>query len=267
MKTALLISTYNWPEALSSVLRSIVSQSMKPNEILIADDGSGAETRNVIEDFKKASGLPVKHIWQEDSGFRKSAVLNQAVAATEADYIIQIDGDCILHPDFVEDHLAGIEKETFLYGSRVNIKPGAVQKVLGMKKPRFSLWSAAIKNKSRNVRIPLFQKLYGPQSRFSEKTRGCNLSYWRKDFLAVNGYDETIEGWGREDSEFVLRMLNNKTEGKRLRYGGIVYHIYHPEESRKFVEKNSRIQDRTISEQRKWCKNGVDKYLKDADQV
>ncbi len=267
MKTVLLISTYNWPEALESVLRSVLSQSTKPDEILIADDGSGPETRKIVEDFKKTAGLPMKHIWQEDSGFRKSAVLNQAVAATEADYIIQIDGDCILHPEFIKDHLSGIEKDTFLYGSRVNIKPGAVQKVLEMKEPRFRLLSAAIKNKSRNLRIPLFQKLYNSETRFSEKTRGCNLSYWRKDFLAVNGYDETIEGWGREDSEFVLRMLNNTTKGKRLRYGGIVYHIYHPEESRRFVDKNTKIQQRTIQEKRKWCKNGVDKYLKDADQV
>lgn len=265
MKIAILISTYNWPDALRSVLRSLSTQSKKPDEILIADDGSGPQTRNVIEDYKKESGLPVKHIWQEDKGFRKSGVLNQAVAATQADYIIQIDGDCILHPDFVKDHLSGIEERTFLYGSRVNIKPGAVEEVLKMKLPRFSMLSAAIKNKSRNLRIPLFQKLYGPKPRFSEKTRGCNLSYWRKDFLAVNGYDETIEGWGREDSEFVLRMLNNNTEGKRLRYGGIVYHIYHPEESREYVEKNTRIQKRTIQEQRKWCENGVDKYLKDAD--
>ncbi len=263
MKTGLLISTYNWPEALDSVLRSIALQTLLPDEILIADDGSGQQTKSVIERFRKGQTLPVKHIWQEDNGFRKSAILNKSVAATEADYIIQIDGDCIPHPDFIKDHIAGIEENTFLYGSRVNIKPEAIQKALTMKIPRFTLLSTSINNKSRNLRIPIFQKLYSPKSRFSSKTRGCNLSYWRKDYIAVNGYNETMEGWGREDSEFVLRLLNNKVKGKRLRYGGIVYHIFHPEKSKEFLERNSEIQDRTIKEQIKWCENGVDKYLKD----
>lgn len=266
MKVALLISTYNWPEALDSVLRSVAAQTRQPDEILIADDGSGGETKRVIEGFKKEQDLPVKHIWQEDIGFRKSAVLNKAVASTKTDYIVQIDGDCILHKDFVKDHIAGIEKGTFLFGSRVNIKRLAVKKVLKMKEPKFGFWSAAIKNRSRNIRVPLFQKLYGSKQRFSKKTRGCNLSYWRNDFIEVNGYDETLEGWGREDSEYVLRLLNNGVRGRRLRYGGILYHIFHPEKSREFLERNSKIQEKTIREGKKWCQQGVDKYLSQTDK-
>jgi glycosyltransferase involved in cell wall biosynthesis len=262
MKVALVISTYNWPQALRSVLRSIATQSRKPDEVLIADDGSGPETESIIEFFTSKLEMPVKHIWQEDRGFRKSAVLNKALSFTNADYIIQIDGDCILHPQFIRDHLAGVEEGTFLYGSRVNIFPGAVQKVLKMKNPRFPIFSSAIKNKSRNLRIPFFQKLYGSKTKFSNKTRGCNLSYWRKDLIGVNGYDETMEGWGREDSELVIRMLNNGVKGKRLRYGGILYHIYHPEKSREFLLKNSEIQTRTIEENIKWCSEGIDKYLR-----
>lgn len=261
MKAALVISTYNWPEALRSVLVSVGRQSRLPDEVLIADDGSGKETERVIENFKTTTNLPVQHIWQEDKGFRKSAVLNKAMAVTGADYIIQVDGDCILHSHFIEDHLSNMEEGNFLYGSRVNINPGAVKEVLVMETPEFSFFSASIKNKSRNLRIPLFQRLYGPKTHFSPKTRGCNLSYWRKDFIAVNGYDETMEGWGREDSEFVIRLLNNKIKGKRLRYGGIVYHIYHPEKSREFLERNSEIQKRTIAEKKVWCREGVDKYL------
>lgn len=262
MRTALLISTYNWPEALRQVLNSVLIQSQLPDEILIADDGSGEETATVIKNFKKKSRVTVSHFWQEDQGFRKSAVLNQAIAGTDADYILQIDGDCIMHPDFVRDHFSGAKKGVFLFGSRVNIKPSAVEKVLQKESTKFSVLSSDIKNKSRNIRIPILQKLYKPSSEFSGKTRGCNLSYWRSDFIAVNGYDETMEGWGREDSEYVIRLLNNGVEGKRLRYGGIVYHIHHVEKSREFLERNTEIQEKTIREKKIWCEAGIDKYLK-----
>lgn len=261
MKTALLISTYNWPEALRVVLNSVLAQSELPQEILIADDGSGEETTAVIERFKKRSRLKVSHFWQEDNGFRKSAVLNKAVAGANADYIIQIDGDCIMHPDFIRDHCSRAKKGNFLFGSRVNIKPAAVPRVLQKDSVNFSLFSNEIKNKSRNVRIPLFQGFYKSSSNFSGKTRGCNLSYWREDFIEVNGYDETMEGWGREDSEYVIRLLNRGVEGKRLRYGGIVYHIHHAEKSREFLERNTEIQDKTIKEKKVRCKEGIDKYL------
>lgn len=261
MKSALLISTYNWPEALKVVLKSIRRQSVYPNEVIIADDGSGEETWGIIENFKREVNFKISHIWQDDKGFRKSAILNKALAQCSAEYIIQIDGDCILHKDFIKDHLARAESGVFLFGSRVNIKPGAVKKILDLDKAEFSLFSSSIRNKTRNIRIPVFQEFYKPKSDFSEKTRGCNLSYWRKDFLAVNGYDEAMEGWGREDSEFVIRLLNKNIKGKRLRYGGIVYHIYHPEKSKEFVVENTRIQQNTIKENKHWCRNGVDKYL------
>lgn len=257
----MLISTYNWPEALKSVLESLKAQLIMPNEVLIADDGSGEATKKVVESFSESLAIPVQHIWQEDNGFRKSEILNKAIAATTADYIIQVDGDCIMHKNFVQDHMAQVAKGCFLFGSRVNIKPESVEVVLSMAVPRFSFFSGDVKNKTRNLRIPYFQKKYKPTSNFSEKTRGCNLSYWRNDFLAVNGYDESIAGWGREDSEFVLRLLNNNVKGKRLRYGGIVYHIYHPEKSKEHVAANHRIQENTIASKKTWCENGVQKHL------
>lgn len=262
MKIALLISTYNWPEALEVVLKSLFLQSKKPDEVLIADDGSGEKTSEVICEFQEKCIIPVKHIWQEDKGFRKSEILNKAIASASADYIIQVDGDCIMHRNYIEDHVTQIQKRCFLFGSRVNIKPEAVKEVLPMEKPEFSFFSGVIKNKTRNLRIPVFQRRYKPKPEFSRKTRGCNLSYWREDFIAVNGYDETIKGWGREDSELVLRMLNNGVRGKRIRYGGIVYHIYHPEKSKEQLAKNHTIQETTILEKRTWCENGIDKYLR-----
>lgn len=261
MRTALLLSTYNWPEALEVVLKSVLNQVRLPDEILIADDGSGDETKKVIQQFQSSLSIPVQHFWQKDKGFRKSKIINKVIAQVDIDYIIQIDGDCILHPFFIDDHLNAAQKNTYIFGSRVNIKPSAVPKILHKSSVQFPLFSRSIKNYTRNIRIPFLQRIYKPKPVFSTKTRGCNLAYWRRDYINVNGYDEEMEGWGREDTEFIKRMLNKGVQGKRLRYGGIVYHIYHPENSKDNLDNNDRIQKITERSNRSWCKEGIHKYL------
>lgn len=261
MKTALLISTYNWPEALDLVIKSVLEQSTFPNEILIADDGSKQETKALIATYNNLGTVPVKHVWQEDLGFRRSSILNKTIASSNCDYIIQIDGDCIIHKDFIKDHINRAEIGVFLYGSRVNIKKEAIPSIFINKLRQFSFFSRYIGKRTRNLRIPFLRDRYKPSPIFSSKVRGCNISYWRKDFLEVNGYNEDMEGWGREDSEFILRILNSSIQGKRLRYGGIIYHIYHPESSKSNLKDNDKIQQKTIQENLVWCENGVDKYL------
>ncbi|CAL67244.1 glycosyltransferase family 2 protein [Christiangramia forsetii] len=261
MRTALLISTYNWVSALNLVLKSVQNQVRLPDEILIADDGSNKETKELIEFYKKQFSIPVQHVWHEDAGFRKSKILNKTIAASTSDYIIQIDGDCIIHPYFIKDHIEIREKQVFLYGSRVNIHKKGLEMVMRKELSRFSFFSSLIKKRTRNIHLPYLRNKYAAKSGFSKKVRGCNISYWRKDFLAVNGYNEEIEGWGREDSELIIRMLNSGVKGKRLKYGGILYHIYHKEKSRDHVSANSKIQQKTIEDKRTWCENGVDQYF------
>ena len=261
MKTALLVSTYNWPEALSLIFKSIENQSVAPDEVLIADDGSAEETKKLINEFKKQSNLKIHHFWHEDRGFRRSEILNKAIAGSKSDYIVQIDGDCIMHRDFIKDHLAIAEKKVFLFGSRVNITNDLKPKVFEEKIIDFNFLSAGIKKRGRTIRIPYLRNRNVKSLDFSKKVRGCNLSFWRSDFLKVNGYNEDISGWGREDSELVLRMLNAGIGGKRLKYGGIIYHIYHPEASKDQLGSNNEIQQATISQKKQKCENGVSKYL------
>lgn len=261
MKTALLISTYNWKEALDLVLKSISIQSKMPDEIIIADDGSTKDTAELIKNYQSLISVPIIHIWQEDEGFRKAQILNKSIAQTEADYIIQIDGDCILHPKFVEDHIQKSQKGVYLYGSRVNILPEFVNEVLENKIIKFNLFSKEIKNKTRTLHIPILADFYKTHDRISKKFRGCNVSYWRKDFIEVNGYNENFQGWGREDSDLVIRMGNNGILAKRLRYAGILYHLYHTVNSKHNLEKNDEIQEKTTSDNLTWCENGIEKYL------
>jgi glycosyltransferase involved in cell wall biosynthesis len=262
MKTALLISTYNWSESLDLVLKSALAQTHFPDEILIADDGSKEETKLLIEQFRQKSPMPIRHFWQEDKGFRKSKILNKAVAGTTTGYIIQVDGDCIMHPKFVEDHINAAEKGVYLYGSRVNILPDFVTEVFKRKQIEFNFFSKEIKNKTRSLHIPLLSKLYKIHHGISRKFRGCNVSFWREDYIAVNGYNEDYEGWGREDSDLVIRMGNKGIRAKRLRYAGIVFHIHHKINSRENFELNDKMQNETIENKIVRIVNGVDQYLK-----
>jgi glycosyltransferase involved in cell wall biosynthesis len=261
MKTALLISTYNWPEALELIFESILIQTKLPDEILIADDGSSSETKRIIDNFSLKIKIPVKHFWQEDKGFRKSRILNIAIAGTNADYIMQVDGDCILDKHFIEDHTKNAKTNTYLYGSRVNILPDFVNKVFKDRIICFNLFSKEIKNKTRTLHIPFFSKFYKPHHQISKKFRGCNVSYWKNDVIEINGYNEDFEGWGREDSDLAIRLGNKGVLAKRLRYNGIVFHIYHKGKPKDNLELNDSIEQNTILNKIVRISNGIDKHL------
>lgn len=261
ISTTLLISTYNWPEALNLVLKSVKHQTIMPDEVIIADDGSGEQTRAVIDSYRPGFPVELKHIWHEDKGFRKSKILNRAVAAATSEYIIQVDGDCFLHSRFIEDHIENANRDRYLYGTRVRIRETAVPEVLSGEEIRMHFFKQGLKKRPRNIRIPVISALFKVQSQISPKFRGCNTSFWREDFIAVNGYNEDLEGWGREDSELMIRMHNLGLKAKRLKFNGIVYHLDHNENARDRFDENDRIQDDTIREKLVCCKNGVDKYL------
>jgi glycosyltransferase involved in cell wall biosynthesis len=261
MKTALLISTYNWPEALELVLKSLQNQTVKPDEVLIADDGSTHETKSLIEVFTQQNDLLIKHIWHKDGGFRKSIILNKAISKTDCDYIIQLDGDCVMHSNFIEDHITNAKQKQYLFGSRVNIQQRYLTELFSKKNIDFGVFSSGIKKRTRNIHSSILGSFYKPTNELSEKLRGCNVSFWRADFIKINGYNEDMIGWGREDSEMVVRLLNNGIVGKRLRYMAIIYHIWHYEKSRERYNINDEIQRTAIREKLRRCKNGIDKYL------
>ncbi len=261
MKTSLIISTFNWPEALQLVLNSVLNQKQLPNEVIVADDGSTKETKELIEKFKKIFKVPLIHVWHEDNGFQKSQILNKAVVKAKGDYIIQVDGDCILHKNFIKDHLEKSEKGTYLYGSRVNIQKEYLNELFENKKIKFNFLSRGIKKRTRAIHNSILSLAYKRKSLFSKKYRGCNTSYFKKDFISVNGYNEDFNGWGREDSEFAIRLHNKGVFSKRLRYAGIVFHIWHKELSKGNLEANNSIELETLKVNSTWTKNGVDKYL------
>ncbi|MET4080987.1 glycosyltransferase involved in cell wall biosynthesis [Pedobacter sp. UYP30] len=251
---ALLISTYNWPGALNLVLTSVLAQSKMPDEIIIADDGSGEETRTLVENFSKK--LNITHVWQEDIGFRKSLVLNKAVKKIKSDYIIQIDGDIIIHPKFIEDHLQTAEEGYFVQGSRSMIIEQKSAEILKSGQTNLSIFSYGLNNKFNAIRFPLLSPLFrlAPSNPFHLK--GCNFAFWKKDFISVNGYYNGFEGWGGEDYEFGARFLHAGVKRIRLKMKALAFHIFHPVNCRANTGANDKIYQATLSQKLTYRDNG-----------
>lgn len=260
-ESTVVLSTYNWKEALELVLISLLRQTVQPSEIIIADDGSTDDTRQLIDQIRTTTKIPIIHVWHEDVGNRKSMVMNKAIAKATTAYILCMDGDVIAHPMWVEDHLSMAEKGMYLYGSRVNIQASLLDSLFKNKKVNFNFFSPGIKKRARTIHSRFLAKREKPHTNYSSKMRGCNFSFWKEDFIRVNGYNEDFTGWGREDSDLAYRFHHAGLRAKRLKFCAIVYHIYHSEQSKEFFQKNNELQENTIREKISVIKKGIDQYL------
>lgn len=260
MTVSLIISTYNWPRALHLCLESVMRQSVLPTEILIADDGSQMQTRNVIMHFAALSPVPVKHIWHEDDGFRLSVIRNKAIAASQGEYIIQIDGDVILQRSFIFDHLVSAKKGVFVAGSRGIITQMLTEKVLSGEITSLSPFLRGIKNSNNAIRIPIISRLIKTMQP-DKPVRGCNMAFWREDLIRVNGYDENIVGWGSEDNDIANRLRNAGVSKHMLKFRGIVFHLHHTLAKRDRSAENRRIRQQNSLERRVRCDHGLDQYM------
>lgn len=258
----LLVATYNWPEALGAILRSVAAQTLLPREVVIADDGSGEPTRALVRSFTAGFPVPIRHVWQPDEGFRAGQIRNKAVAASSGEYVVQIDGDMVLHPEFLRDHVEAARPGRFIGGSRVVLGPEATRRVIAGG-PRPGPFSADERNRLNAVRLPALgralARVVTPRSLAS--IRGCNMSYWRSDFLAVNGYDEAYVGWGREDTDLVVRLHQHGLERTFFKLRGIAYHLYHDEKSRSQLARNDELLRRAQVGRSPRCERGVSQYL------
>lgn len=259
----LLISTYNKPAYLRQTLLSLGRQTRMPDEVVIADDGSTDETRELIEEMRQQLPVPIKHIWHPDNGFRKCEILNKSLVQASGDYIVQTDGDIIMERHFIADHLAMAESGYFVCGSRVMLPQNMTGKIISGELGSPCLRKAGIAFWFNGLRIGWLRryltKRYDKQDRC---IRGCNTAFWLQDVITANGFNEDMTGWGDEDIEIALRMKNNGIRKKMLKMGGVAYHLWHPLSSRERLSINHGIFLRTQAERLSKCKNGIDKYLK-----
>lgn len=245
MTTSLIISTYNWPEALELVLLSCIQQSVLPNEIVIADDGSDKRTKNLIQKFDNL-GVKILHAWHEDNGFRKSLILNKALAMCTSDYIIEVDGDIILHKHFIQDHIKGAQKGYFVQGSRAMMGPRLTEKTLSTKRINLHAFMPGFTTRFNAIRFTPLSFLFKTDPRNSRNVKGCNLAFWKSDYVYVNGYFSGFEGWGWEDYEFAERMINSGVKKKKLKWAAVGYHLYHKLSSRANFIPNELIYRETV---------------------
>ncbi len=260
---SLIVTTYNQKERLSLVLDSIKNLQPLPSEVLIADDGSKEDTRELIESYMQNFPCRLKHIWQEDIGFRLSEIRNKAIKAAIGEYIIIVDGDMILESHFIQDHLIYAKRGVFLQGSRVILDSKQTQEILDSMDYKIAFKYSDFKA----TRLDPFAKFIYLTSKLTSKVfnknelikgvRGCNMSFYKSDCEAINGFNEDFIGWGREDSEFVARFLFNNGKFHRIKFNAIAYHLYHQENTRTMLESNHLVYLNTIKNKLTWCKKGI----------
>jgi glycosyltransferase involved in cell wall biosynthesis len=261
MKCSLIITTYNRPEALELVLLSVERQTVLPEEVIIADDGSDNRTQVIINNFQSNKILNIQHSWQEDKGFRAAKSRNKAISISTQEYIVLIDGDMVLHTHFIEDHLKHVQKGFLIQGKRSLLTKTRTSSVIKNQTTLFSFFDNGLQNHKNSLYSNFLSRLFASKKTHLKGIKTCNMSFFRSDCIAVNGFNENFEGWGREDSEFVVRLLNSGIHRKNLRFNAIQFHLWHNENTRASLQQNDTLLQNAIDNNVKWCDSGVDRYL------
>ena len=247
---SVIVTTYNRDDALAAVLRSLARQNDPDFEVIVADDGSGPATAALVADWAARIGHRVVHVWHEDKGFRAAEIRNRAILAARGAYCIFLDGDCIVRRHFVAAHRRLAERGWFVSGNRVLLSAALTDKVLreDLTPEGWSLahWLAergrgGVNRIAALLSLPL-GPLRGLRRAAWEGVRSCNLAVWRSDLDRVDGFDADYSGWGKEDSDIVVRLLHAGVKRKDGNFATGVIHLWHREADRdRLSENESRL--------------------------
>jgi GT2 family glycosyltransferase len=260
---AVVISTYNRTKALDLVLQGLSRQKVQARQIVVGDDGSTDETRDVIASWR-SRGLPVEHCWHEDRGYRKSVIMNQAMRAVNQPLCIFTDGDCVPLEGFVRDHLRYAEVGYILAGPRMLASAALTQRLESGEESclgrNIFWWLGQRMRGNINRLLPLIHLPDGAWRKSSptkwEWVRGCNFSVETKHVWRVGGFEENLFGWGPDDSDIAVRMINAGVRVKSLRFAAPVLHLWHQEESRVTLEQNLAYLHAALAEKRTRASSG-----------
>ena len=251
---SVIVTTYNREDALGAVLRALDRQTDQDFEVVVADDGSGKRTAETVEAWKKKAAYRLTHVWHEDRGFRAAEIRNRAILASSGSYCIFLDGDCIPRPDFISAHRRLAERGWFVTGNRVLMSQALTETVLrdGLEPEQWKLgsWLKRRAGGAINRLIPLLSLPLGLLRKLRPHAwrgaRSCNLAVWRSDLDQVDGFDTSFSGWGREDSDLLVRLLHAGVRRKDGIFATGVLHLYHPEADRSRLEQNDRQLDQSL---------------------
>lgn len=247
---SLIVTTYNQKERLSLVLDSIKNLNVLPNEVIIADDGSKRDTKDLILKYQQEFPCPLIHVWQEDLGFRAAKIRNEGIKVATGEYIVFIDGDMVLNEYFIKDHLDYAVRGQFLQGNRILLDKHETENLL--KDRNCNSYKKTFAHKSYKARrcsllSNIIYKFSYHDKKFFKKndlikgSKSCNISFFKNDAISSGLFDERYVGWGLEDSDFVARFLINGGIFRRLKFKGLAYHLYHEENSRDRAQTNKEL--------------------------
>ncbi|WP_343214794.1 glycosyltransferase family 2 protein [Dyella sp. RRB7] len=268
-RVSVVVLTYNWPAALERVLEGLARQTELPCEVIVADDGSGPDTAALIARMALTFPVPLRHLWQEDRGFRAARARNRGIAASRGDYVILLDGDMLVHPRFIADHLMLAERGYFLQGGRLKATQEESQRLLAGGQPVFTPWvHADFEEFDGTRRLYAFRApwlaRWKARSRNGGRVMSCNMSFWRDDLLRVNGFDERMEGYGAEDRELAARLENTGLRRRALKWAALAVHLWHNSRSPPDVDDmalpNNRLFHATRTQRITWCERGINQH-------
>jgi glycosyltransferase involved in cell wall biosynthesis len=268
MPISVIVTTYNRPDALRAVLAGLCAQVDRDFEVLVADDGSRDDTGTLVHATARDAPIEIRHVWQEDRGFRAGAARNRATAQAAGDYVVFLDGDCVPRPNFIARHRALAESGWMVAGNRVLLSEPFTRAVLDSGTPLHgwstAQWKAARRRGEINRTLPLRHLPLGPLRKLAgsrwQRVRTCNLGVGRDDLQRVNGFDEVFEGWGYEDSDLAVRLINSGVRRKEGAYATGVLHLWHRENDRRAEGDNwNRLQQR-LREGATRAEIGLDRY-------
>jgi glycosyltransferase involved in cell wall biosynthesis len=270
---SVIVTTYNREDALDAVLSTLSRQSDRGFEVVIADDGSRPMTAAVVEHWRTRLGVQLSHVWQLNCGFRAAEIRNRAILACRGDYCIFLDGDCIVPPDFVATHRKLAEPGWFVTGNRVLLSAALTEAVL-REHLQPETWGASawigqrlrggVNRLAALLRLPLgpLRKL---QARRWRGARSCNLAVWRSDLERVDGFDASFTGWGREDSDLLIRLLRCGLRRKDGRFATGVIHLWHAQLDRAQLAANDARLDAVLQSDRRRAQRGLSALREIAD--
>ena len=255
---SVIVTTYNRVDALGAVLRGLDHQTDRDFEVIIADDGSGAATREFLAWRAARLDRPLKHVWHEDRGFRAAEIRNRGILASSGDYCVFLDGDCIPRPNFIAVHRRLAEPGWFVTGNRVLLDRDLTERVLAqsLEPEQWSLatWLALRARRQINRLAPLVPMAAGPLRKLRAGAwlgaRSCNLAVWRSDLDLLDGFDAAFSGWGLEDSDLLIRLLHAGVRRKDGNFATGVLHLWHPESDRSYLPDNQRRLDEVTASDR-----------------
>ncbi len=266
---SIVVTTYDREDALDAVLRSLSRQTDRRFEVIVADDGSGPATKARVDLWRDRLGVPLAHVWHEHADFRAGEIRNRAVLASRGPCVVFLDGDCLVRPDFVAAHRRLAEPGWFVAGNRALLSPQLTDRVL-RERLEPERWTTAswigqrlgggLNRLSSVLRLPL-----GPMRKLRpaawQGARSCNLAVWRDDFDRVDGFDAAFSGWGKEDSDLLVRLLHAGVRRKDGAFATGVLHLWHPPADRTRLSDNERMLESVIAQRRVRAERGLSSLL------